>query len=279
MLNILKKALCFTLTIAMSISFQQCVFADIDTLQAQSSAVNIIYADDMEQDSAQTGSMKGTTSYEKLDDEHGRSLVIDSQSATRHVEFYFDGINENVAMEIISFEMQTTYTGVASYVNQYMKDIRCCTWRHRNDGKTTFAMNYAGQDDKLRLDTPVNEWTRYDVALDYSGRMTYYYVNGELIAKNPLNDQINGLERLVYTLQKENGKGAIHYIDNLYVVQVLKYGTELTLPFEVSYPSFVDEHFNINTNRLGSVYFGDELDFELEFINNCGIQFNMFFGQ
>ena len=74
-------------------------------------------------------------------------------------------------------------------------------------------------------------------------------VHGLLAMQNPLQP----LKKQIRLLQKSS--------QNIGTLPIMS-------PFEVSYPSFVDEHFDINTNRLGSVYFGDELDFELEFINN-----------
>ena len=238
--------------------------------------VDILYYDNMEGDKPIVGSMSEEVKYAQHDTDHGRSIELDITKGQK-LTFDFVKAGQNSKMDLISFEfltekpvIKTTSASdmlLSSAILNY-GDEWAGMWRFRRDGNLAYASDFEHWNSTARVTIPENEWVRYDIAIDYESKVVYYYSNGVLFDKNDLKDGIKNFKSLTYQIHYPAVEDCKQYIDNIQVAQVLSYGSELKLPIDVSHPSYVDEFFTIDTKRLGNIYFGDDLDFELDFVNN-----------
>lgn len=218
------------------------------------------------------GKIDGEFSLDIIDEEHGKSIFLNSSNGAKKMYFKSTGA-EMSEMDIVSFDLYCADNNVKAITGLLMPDDAGTEKKMfyiRETGKTTVQQAMEGEKLAVQITEKARSakmWYHLDACVDYAQRKVDYFIDGVGLGFNPLPDDYNIMSGFSYILEATNG-GGVHVLDNISVIQVMERGKQINIDEGIAYPqSFTDPHI-LSNDRLGSIFFGKNVKFSVRAEND-----------
>ncbi len=274
----MKKKITSLLLLA-SIFVSNCTFslaAEEENVALEgSSSYEVLWDSDFETD-ADKPEREGPITYEKYDDEHGKSITMDSTTWPTFYKDFETPITDGILYISYDFlRTQSKARGGDSFLLE-----KNSTWgnglyplmKYPGDGRISYYADC--HIDSILMPSPgntiaqTNQWHKMETWLDLDSRVANLYLDGVLFGSTTVTEELTKISTFRHTVEQATD-GTIEYFDNCKILHFEELGRELDFDFIAGMPDYLKSPvtINIEADVLAQSFYEKESSFKVSMAN------------